>query len=571
MNTIVFVALSVLALRQWRRRRDSAAGWLAFAFLTLGLIVTVGRLVPTHPHGLLEDIPQRLDIELLVLFPYFIYRFAAVFSPLSARIRVLVLALTIGLTVWTFALPRFPATGEYRPPWFIAYIIAFVVHWAVLSTVVAFQLWTAGGGQPSIASRRMRLLAFASALLTFAIVGVATQESPDTWVAVIASLLGTISGLSFMLGLAPPQMIRASWRTPEQQRLQEAIRGLMTLATTRAEVADRVLGPAASLVGARCAAVYDSDRHLLAVRGLDPEAEQRLRAGGEPEAPERTEVVAIEAEGARLLVWTSSYAPFFGDEELRVLETVAALTGIALDRVRLFEQEHSSRLALERANEVMANFVALAAHELRTPVTTIHGFVQTLNHLDERLAEEQKDELRVALEQQTMRMASLVEQLLDLSRLDAEAVEIHPQEIDVRERLAQVVAVAAAGRAADVLLDVPESLVVRIDPSILDHIVTNLVTNAFRYGRAPVRVTARAVAEGGVEVFVEDSGPGVAAELEGTLFERFTRAGVSRDRVAGTGLGLAIAQAYARAHRGDLRYEHGDPSGARFVVELPSI
>ena len=109
-----------------------------------------------------------------------------------------------------------------------------------------------------------------------------------------------------------------------------------------------------------------------------------------------------------------------------------------------------------------------------------------------------------------------------------------------------------------------------IDPSILDHIVTNLVTNAFRYGQAPVRVHAHVV-DGAVRVSVEDSGPGVAHELEESLFERFTRAGVSRDRVAGTGLGLAIARAYARAHRGDVRYERGQPSGARFVVDLPSV
>ena len=77
----------------------------------------------------------------------------------------------------------------------------------------------------------------------------------------------------------------------------------------------------------------------------------------------------------------------------------------------------------------MANFVALAAHELRTPVTTIHGFVQTLHHLGDRLDDAQQAQLRTALEQQTVRMASLVEQLLDLSRLDAEAVEVRPQRI----------------------------------------------------------------------------------------------------------------------------------------------
>jgi two-component system sensor histidine kinase MtrB len=270
-----------------------------------------------------------------------------------------------------------------------------------------------------------------------------------------------------------------------------------------------------------------------------------------------------------LLVWTSPYAPFFGDEELAALRTIAALTGIALDRVRLFEQEHQSRIALERANEVMTNFVALAAHELRTPVTTIHGFVQTLNHLGDRLDGAQQDELRVALEQQTARMASLVEQLLDLSRLDADAVEIRPQRVDLRERLEETVRMAAGARRAEVRVDVPADLDAVVDPAILDHIVINLVTNALRYGQAPVRVSALRH-EDRVQILVEDAGPGVASELEGTLFERFTRAGVARDRVAGTGLGLAIARAYARAHRGDLRYERGQPSGARFVVELPS-
>ena len=233
------------------------------------------------------------------------------------------------------------------------------------------------------------------------------------------------------------------------------------------------------------------------------------------------------------------------------------------------EQEHESRVALERANELMANFVALAAHELRTPVTTIHGFVQTLNRVGDSLEAARQDELRVGLEQQTARMASLVEQLLDLSRLDADAVEIRPQRVDLRELLEEIVAIAAGTRRSDVVVEVPTDLDAVVDPVILDHIVINLVTNAFRYGQAPVRVSARRH-DAHVHVLVEDAGPGVARELEGTLFERFTRAGVSRDRVAGTGLGLAIARAYARAHRGDLRYERGQPTGARFVVELPS-
>jgi len=250
----------------------------------------------------------------------------------------------------------------------------------------------------------MRMLSFASAALTVAIIGSAVATGRDSVGAAVVQLLAFLSAVAFLLGLEPPQLVRSSWRALEQQRLQEAIRGLMTLATTRAEVAQRVLGPVAALVGARAACIYDDDGNILAQQWV-------------PDETEGVAPVRVEEPGVVLEVWTSPYAPFFGEDELRALQTVAALTGIALDRVRLFEQEHQSRLALERANELMTNFVALAAHELRTPVTTVHGFVQTLNHLGDRLEESQKDELRLALEQQTARMAALVEQLLDLSRL----------------------------------------------------------------------------------------------------------------------------------------------------------
>jgi signal transduction histidine kinase len=565
LNSVLFVVLAVSAALRWRSRRDRAAGWIALAFLTLGLIVTVGRLLPAHPHEFLDKAALRLEIELLVLFPFFLYRFATAFVSPSRRLQQVVGTLTIGLTIWTFALPSIPTSGEHRPSTFLFYLVAFIVHWSVLSSVVTIRLWRAGGEQPAVARTRMRFLSFAAAALTVALIGAAFASDKSSIGAAAAQGLAVLAGVAFLLGLDPPQIVRAYWRAPEQLRLQEAIRGLMTLAMTRTEVAERVLAPAAGLVGARRAAVFDADGTLYATLGVSPDLARRLA-----DAPAPSGVVRVQQPGAMLLVWTSPYAPFFGEDELRSLESMAALTGIALDRVRLFEEEHSARLALEHANSVMTNFVALAAHELRTPVTTVHGFVQTLNHLGDRLTEEQLREIRDALEQQTARMAGLVEQLLDLSRLDADAIHVSPEKVVLHERLADVVVVAAGTRATEVELEVAEDAEAVVDPAILDHIVTNLVTNALRYGRAPIRVTAIA-SHGQLRVSVEDSGPGVAREIESTLFERFTRAGVARDRVAGTGLGLSIARAYAQAHRGDLRYERCQPSGARFVVDLPSV
>ncbi|HVU79583.1 MAG TPA: ATP-binding protein [Gaiellaceae bacterium] len=553
-NTILLVVVATLAILRWRRRRDNVSAWLAAAFLAIALLVTLGRAVPAHPHGVPGFLAQRLDIELLVLFPYLLYRFATEFVPPGRRLQQAVASLTVGLTVFTLSLPHIPSAGESWPTAFVVYVVVFFVHWSLLSVVVTVRLWRAGRGLPAVAANRMRMLSFAAAVLTIALLGTAFSSDTHSTAAALSQVLGFVALVAFYLGVEPPQLVRAYWREQEAQRLQDAMRDLVTLAITGREIAERIVGPSAAIVGARSVAVYAEEGELLASYGP---------VGGDEDG------VEIVQPGVRMVAWTSPYAPFFGEDELRTLEAICALTATALDRVRLFEQEHELRLALERANELMTNFVALAAHELRTPVTTIHGFVQTLNHLGDRLAEGQKVELRAALEQQTRRMAGLVEQLLDLSRLDADAVALRPQPLDVASRLAEVVAIAAGPRHGEVRVDVQQTSPATVDPEIFDHIVSNLVTNALRYGRAPVTVTAQAN-NGTLIVAVQDDGDGVAPEIEETLFDRFVRAGVARDRVAGTGLGLAIAQAYARAHQGELRYERGEPRGARFVVELPS-
>jgi signal transduction histidine kinase len=268
-------------------------------------------------------------------------------------------------------------------------------------------------------------------------------------------------------------------------------------------------------------------------------------------------------------VWTTPYAPFFGDEELQLVRTLGALTALALDRVRLFTDERDARLALERANRVMADFVALAAHELRTPVTTIHGFVHTLNHLGDRLAPEQRGELNAMLERQTERMKSLVEQLLDLSRLDAQAIEIAPERFRVRDRVAEIVETTAGELAPSVEVRVDDALEADADPHAFDRIVANLVANAIRYGDPPVVVSAVA-SDNHFRFVVEDRGHGVPEDFVPDLFERFSRSRGSRERAPGTGLGLAIARSFARAHGGDLVYEPAEPSGARFQLVLPA-
>ena len=215
------------------------------------------------------------------------------------------------------------------------------------------------------------------------------------------------------------------------------------------------------------------------------------------------------------------------------------------------------------------NFVALAAHELRTPVAVIHGVVETLDRRRDELADSQRAELDEMLQAQAANLKILVEQLLDLSRLDAHVVSIEPTRIRVRERVEEIVTLAAAERAGEVEVAVAPELDALVDPNVFDRVLSNLVTNALRYGRAPIRVSAER-ADGRLQVAVEDRGEGVPSEFVPKLFERFSRSDPSRRKTGGTGLGLAIAHSYAAAHAGELRYRAARPHGARFELVLPS-
>jgi signal transduction histidine kinase len=403
----------------------------------------------------------------------------------------------------------------------------------------------------------MRLLALATAALTIALFFVVATSQSHSWLTVASSALGIAAAFAFLLGFVPPSIVRLLWRRPEQERMQNAILDLVTLAMSQEEIAQRVLPPMADIVGARAIILCNEEGRLVGSHGL-PEGDP-----GTTDAP----VFDFEIPGGRLTLWASPYAPFFGNEELRLLETLGGLTGVALDRVRLFQQEHESRLALERADEVKTNFIALASHELRTPVTTIHGLASTLNRVGDQLDDDQRQELRDALERQADRMAKLVEQLLDLSRLDAEAISIRPERFNVRERLEEIVATSAADRAADVEIGASADLEASADPTAVDRVVSNLITNALRYGLPPVIVRASQT-DRHLRIAVEDRGEGVPEQFVPDLFERFTRAG-GREHIGGTGLGLAIARSYARAHDGDLVYEDADPHGARFQLVLP--
>jgi len=246
---------------------------------------------------------------------------------------------------------------------------------------------------------------------------------------------------------------------------------------------------------------------------------------------------------------------------------VDALATLGIVAAALLESA-LAREESQRLDALKSEFIALAAHELRSPLSAIFGFCITLDERGDTLAEGDRLALRAALREQADQVRALVEQLLDLSRFDLAAIEVAPEPVRLRPRIEELVTIAAGARRDAVTVAVASDLEAVVDPSALDRMLSNLVANALRYGEPPVTVTARR-RDTHLRLAVEDRGEGVRHEFVPHLFDRFSRSAEARGRADGSGLGLAIARAYARAHGGDIVYEAAMPHGARFEVVLP--
>jgi K+-sensing histidine kinase KdpD len=245
----------------------------------------------------------------------------------------------------------------------------------------------------------------------------------------------------------------------------------------------------------------------------------------------------------------------FDEEDVQLLQLVGERVALAIAKARLHDDA-------VRLDQLKLNFVAVASHELRTPASSVYGALATLRERGDALSPEVQRELEQTAWEQSDRLRRLIEQLLDLSRLDARSIRVEPRAVLLRRLLDDVVR-ATSMLSSDVIVEVDPELTVVADSLVIDRVVTNLVSNARTYGRAPIRIAA-AHTEGVLTILVEDGGEGIPDELATRLFGRFERGSEGH----GSGLGLAIAKAYANAHGGDLVYSSAG-QGARFELTLP--
>ncbi|MGW1767046.1 ATP-binding protein [Streptomyces sp. NPDC002073] len=253
-------------------------------------------------------------------------------------------------------------------------------------------------------------------------------------------------------------------------------------------------------------------------------------------------------------------------EDRRVLGAFAAQAAVVLDRQRLVDEAGKAR-ELAEGNRIRTALLAAVSHDLRTPLAGIKASVTSLRSDDVEWSDKDKAELLEGIEEGADRLAALIGNLLDMSRLNTGTVVPLIRETDLDE----VVPVALGGVPEDsVELDIPETLpMVAVDRGLLERAVANIVENAVKYSPdgQPVQVSASALGSR-VELRVVDSGPGVPDEAKDRIFEPFQRHG-DAPRGAGVGLGLAVARGFTEAIGGTLNAEDTPGGGLTMVLTLP--
>ncbi|MDP9068117.1 MAG: response regulator [Actinomycetota bacterium] len=211
-------------------------------------------------------------------------------------------------------------------------------------------------------------------------------------------------------------------------------------------------------------------------------------------------------------------------------------------------------------------FVSHAAHELRTPATVIAGTAALLHESRDRMKPAEIDQCVTALHRQSERLTAMVRNLLDIARLKEGTFKAELDAVELAAVAQQAVDNIPPPEGKDVHLDIADDAVVLADPHGMDHVISNLLVNAYRYGGPTVELEARRQ-DGKVAVTISDDGAGVPPDLVPKMFEPFTR-GKSASSVGGSGLGLALVKSLVEASRGEISYEPGAGGGARFVIRL---
>ena len=350
--------------------------------------------------------------------------------------------------------------------------------------------------------------------------------------------------------------------------------GHLRVFATAGEAADRVFPPGsvASIAGSVVEDVvrsgqtlyrenmseprYDEEKDFLLL-GLRSRVVSPLLSGAEP-------------IGAISIVRREPDA--FRSGEVELLSLLGRLVGSAVQNIRAYEAERATVEELRKLSALRADFVSLVSHELRSPMASVIGSARTLQQRWRELSPEQRESFLALIAHETSRLAELIGDVLDTSRIEAGTFSYSFADVDLAQLVRDSTAAAGHGQdevAVKALVRDPIP-VVRGDRDRLRQVLVNLIDNAVKYSTPGDEVQVEAVSSNGrVVIEVRDSGPGISPEHQRVIFEKFGRVQVGEAAKPGTGLGLFIARSIAEAHGGSLEVRSAPQLGATFRLSLP--
>ncbi|TDI38354.1 MAG: sensor histidine kinase [Acidobacteria bacterium] len=275
----------------------------------------------------------------------------------------------------------------------------------------------------------------------------------------------------------------------------------------------------------------------------------------------------VEAMRVGVIVVGDPYNHDFTEDQLEQLGSLAAPAGLVLSQIGRYEAQAEMTRRLEEVAQMKSDFVSTVSHELRSPLTSIIGSLDTVNRPELAPPEPVSQQLLLSARRQAGRLQRLIEDLLVVSRIDRGAIPLQIETIPIHEIFNEIYRVVSI--EPTIRVD-PVDLEVRADRDHLSRVLINLVENAAKY--APdSQVDLFAWEQAGMAVLaVVDHGPGIPEGEREHVFERFTQLDQSDTRLkGGTGLGLSIVKTLTETMHGSVRIETTEGGGATFVVELP--
>jgi signal transduction histidine kinase/ActR/RegA family two-component response regulator len=575
---LIFVAVGLTAVRE--RNRASLNTTLLFA--AIALVIAQGQVAAAL--GVQSAALGVLSILLLLALPYLQLRLVDDFAGVRTGVmRACVAGLAFAALVAVVGALRLidliPVAGPL-----VGFAILYFVGFGAYAAVGFGREARRSAG---IARTRMSFAAGGSLALSLTLaVAVTGQLIGPALSGAAMMLLAFLSASAFAAAFAPPSFLRRAWREPALRSFFSGAAAISPL-EPRADIIAKLEAGAARATGASAAhvalssgdgliAIERDDRGSLAT-GLVHSVFKSQRAQMSVEDSRAILAAPISGRGRRLgvLSITGRRVPLFASDDLDLVRLLADQAAVVLDGARLYEELASTNRELSEATRVKSEFLANMSHELRTPLNAILGFSGLLTEqIGPSLTDRQRRFLH-NIEEAGQHLLELINDVLDLSKVEAGKLELRPEIVAVEALLEPV---AAAGRAAaqakDVVFEVhsESSEGLLLDPTRVRQVLFNLVSNAVKFTPAGGSVVLRTSLEGpDLLIEVTDTGIGIPTEARDRVFGVFERFHEGRNAAEGTGLGLALTKRLVERMRGSIVFESEDGQGTTFHVRLPDV